>query len=293
MDNRTQVSAQTAAVETEVEVELGRLLRLWRAKRSMSQMDLAMAADVSARHISFLETGRAHATVDMVLRLADVLQVPLRDRNPLLMAAGFAPLHREIGLEAPELEQIRQSLKAFLENQEPFPALVVDRYFNIVMENQANQRRLTLFFDAKRLWGDGPRNIVQMFLSEQGLRPLIEDWEKVAQWAMEQVYRQAHEAIGDPVTQAMFEEFLSYPGVRALWRVPDPDYKYPPVLHVTVRKFGLRLSSQFMMTTFGTSQDVYLKELRIICGYPMNEMARRFALWLAKTRGKREISTFK
>ena len=130
------------------ECELGRLLRLWRAKRHLSQLDLALAADVSSRHVSFLETGRANATVDMIIRLADVLEVPVRERNSLLLAAGFAPMHREIGLDAPELEQIRAVLKTFLDNQEPFMALVIDRWFNIVMANQATEQRYALFFDA-------------------------------------------------------------------------------------------------------------------------------------------------
>lgn len=275
------------------ECELGRLLRLWRAKRGMSQMDLAIAADVSSRHVSFIETGRSNATVEMVLRLADVLQVPLRDRNALLAAAGFAPLYRETGLEAPEREQIFAALKTFLKQQEPFPANVIDRRFNIVLANDAANARFKLLFDEQQLWGDGPRNVVRMFLSPHGLRPLVEDWPQVAQWALEQVYRQAHEGIGDPATLQLFNEYLAIPGVREVWQVPPPDYVYPPVLHLTVKKFGLRLQNFFIMTTFGTSQDVYLQELRIICGYPVNETARRFAQWLARTRGKRALSDFK
>jgi transcriptional regulator with XRE-family HTH domain len=281
---------QPASLE---ECELGHLLRLWRSKRGMSQLDLATAADVSSRHLSFLENGRANATVDMVLQLADALHVPLRDRNALLTAAGFAPMYREIGLQTPEREQIFTALTAFLRNQEPFPALVIDRYFHMVLTNDAAERRFALFIDAQKLWGNGPRSIVKMFLSENGLRPHIEDWPRVAQWVMEQVYRQAHEGIGDPVSQVLFEEFLQYPGVDALWKVPEPDYIYPPVLYVTLKKFGLSLSNFFIMTTFGTSQDVYLQELRVICGYPANETARRFALWVAKTRGKRTLSAFK
>lgn len=286
---------ETASVQQEAltECELGRLLRLWRAKRGVSQLDLALAADVSSRHISFLENGRSHASLDMVLRLADVLEVPLRDRNSLLTAAGFAPMYREIGLDAPEQEAIRNVLTAFLDNHEPFPALVVDRGMNIIMANQASERRLGMLFDAQRLWGDGPRNIIKMFLSEDGLRPRIEDWEQTAQWVMEQLYRQAHEGIGDPISQALFEEYLDYPSIRELWQVPEPDFKYPPVLHVTIRLLGMRMSNYFMMTTFGTSQDVYLRELRIICGYPANEAARRFAIWVAKTRGKRALGEFK
>jgi len=281
---------QAAPVE---ECELGRLLRLWRARRGLSQMDLAIAADVSTRHISFIENGRSNATVDMVLRLADVLGVPLRERNPLLAAAGFAPMYREIGLQSPEREQIYQALKTFLKNQEPFPAQVIDRGFNIIMANDAAEARFNVLLDTKKLWGDGPRSVVRLFLSQDGLRPLIEDWEQVAQWVMEQVYRQAHEGIGDPATQKLFNEYLEIRGVREVWKVPAPDYVYPPVLYLTVKKFGLRMSNFFIMTTFGTSQDAYLQELRIICGYPVNDTARRFAQWIARTRGKRKLQEFK
>ncbi|MBI2384290.1 MAG: hypothetical protein HYV18_09500 [Gammaproteobacteria bacterium] len=159
--------------------------------------------------------------------------------------------------------------------------------------NASAERRFALLLDPKKLWGDGPRNIVKLFLSEDGLRPYTEDWPRIAQWVMEQVYRQAHEGIGDPATQRLFERCLDYPGVRALWRTPEPDYVYPPVMHLTLRKFGLRLSNFFMMTTFGTSQDACLQELRIICGYPADATARRFALWLARTRGKRALSGFR
>jgi len=281
---------QAAPVE---ECELGRLLRLWRARRGLSQMDLAIAADVSTRHISFIENGRSNATVDMVLRLADVLGVPLRERNPLLAAAGFAPMYREIGLQSPEREQIYQALKTFLKNQEPFPAQVIDRGFNIVMANDAAEARYQVLLDTQKLWGDGPRSVVRLFLSPDGLRPMIEDWEQVAQWVMEQVYRQAHEGIGDPATLQLFNEYLEIPGVREVWKVPAPDYVYPPVLYLTVKKFGLRLSNFFIMTTFGTSQDAYLQELRIICGYPVNDTARRFAQWIARTRGKRKLEEFR
>lgn len=287
--NETQ-NPQAARTE---ECELGRLLRLWRAKRGMSQLDLATAADVSSRHISFIENGRSNATVDMVLHLADVLQVAVRDRNSLLTAAGFAPMYREIGLEAPEREQIYTALRTFLKNQEPFSAFVIDRQFDVILTNQAFERRIDLFVDAQKLWGKEPRNVVHLFLSEHGFRPYIENWETVAQWALEQVYRQAHDGIGDAASQHLFEKFLDYPDVRKLWRVPPPDYMYPPVLQMTLRKFGLSLGTFFIMTTFGTSQDVYLQELRVVCGYPTNEAARRFALWLAKTRGKRALSDFK
>ena len=118
--------------------------------------------------------------------------------------------------------------------------------------NKAAETRFKVLLDTQKLWGSGPRNIVRLFLSPDGLRPMIEDWERVAQWVMEQVYRQAHEGIGDPPSHRLFNEYLDIPGVREVWKVPPPDYVYPQVLHLTVKKFGLRLANFFIMTTFGT-----------------------------------------
>src|ERR1700761_4792950 len=114
---------------------IGELLRSWRRRRSLSQLELALEADVSSRHVSFLETGRSRPSRDMVLHLAEHLEVPLRDRNGLLLAAGYAPVYAERELQTPEMQPVRQALERFLRAHEPFPAVVVDRHYNLVSAN--------------------------------------------------------------------------------------------------------------------------------------------------------------
>ena len=127
---------------------VGPLLRQWRAARRVSQLDLALDADVSSRHLSFVETGRAQPSRDMVLRLAEALEVPLRERNALLLAAGYAPLYRETGLGAPEMVDARHAVEFILAQQEPYPAIVVDRHWNLLLANEATHRFLAMFLDA-------------------------------------------------------------------------------------------------------------------------------------------------
>src|SRR4051794_8251906 len=155
---------------------IGDLLREWRTRRRMSQLDLSLEAGVSARHLSFLETGRARPSRDMVLRLCEELSVPLRDRNGLLLAAGFAPAYQERPLEAPELEPVRRAVAQVLTGHEPFPAAVVDRWWNLVAAN----RNVSLFLEgvAPQLLAP-PANVLRVSLHPEGMAPLIAN---LAEW---------------------------------------------------------------------------------------------------------------
>jgi transcriptional regulator with XRE-family HTH domain len=265
--------------------EFGRLLRRWRDKRRMTQTDLAVAARVSTRHISYLENGLAQVTVETLLRICDALEVVPRDRNTLLIAAGQLPLYRETGLDAPELRQVREALSWFLENQEPFPAAVTDRYDLLQMTNRACERSFDLFFDQQRLWGDGPRNTNDAILSPLGLRPYIQNWEEAAYWTLLQCYRQTQAHPPDPVAERLFQHILDFPGARELWREPEPDATVPPFVDIVVRKLGITMETRVMFLTYGFPQDLQSKELRIMCMYPRNEAARLLLTSLHKTRG--------
>jgi transcriptional regulator with XRE-family HTH domain len=280
-------------VVTAAECELGRLLRLWRAKRDMSQLDLAMTSGVSSRHIAFLETGRAGGSVETVLRLAEALDVPLRERNRFLTAAGFAPMYRETGLDSQESERVYKALDAFLMNQEPFPAIVLDRNLNIIANNPASDRINRLYFDPDKLWGDGPRRTMDLLLSMNGYRPWLENWDEVANWYLGQTYQEAHSGIGDPVMKAVLDQALSFPGVADVWKEPEAGVKNPPVFSARLRKFGVSIELMCTYMTFGTSEDAFVQELRIMCTYPANDLARRFAKWVEKTQGKRPINSFR
>src|SRR5262245_14855075 len=159
---------------------IGPLLRQWRERRRMSQLDLSLEAEISARHLSFVETGRAHPSRDMVLLLARVLDVPPRARNELLTVAGFAPMYRERPLDAPELSQVRRALDFMLRQQEPYPALVHDRHWNILMTNEAAGRIMGLFLDPRAAEAIGVPNAMRLTYHPNGLRPYIVNWEATA-----------------------------------------------------------------------------------------------------------------
>src|SRR5436853_5561515 len=130
------------------DVGFGPLLRRWRTRRRLSQLDLAVDAEISTRHLSFIETGRAQPSREMVLLLARALDVPLRDRNDLLVSAGYAPMYRESGLDAPAMAQARRALDFILRQQEPYPALVLDRHWNVLEVNEGSARFPAWFLDA-------------------------------------------------------------------------------------------------------------------------------------------------
>ena len=158
-------------------MSFGILLRRWRALRRLSQLDLALDAEISTRHLSCVERGRAQPSREMVLRLAETLQVPLRERNALLLAAGFAPLYRQTRLDAPELEAARHATELLMAHLEPYPVLILDRYWNTLTMNAGAKRILGLFPGCD---SGTPHNGVRLVFDPRGLRPHIENWEVVA-----------------------------------------------------------------------------------------------------------------
>jgi len=202
---------------------LGRLLRQWRERQRMSQLALAVEAEVSARHLSFIETGRAQPSREMLLLLARVLEVPPRARNELLLAAGFAPMYRERALGAPEMAQVRRALDFMLRQQEPYPGLVVDGRWNILLANQGAQRLIGLFLDPAQAAALGPPNAMRLFCHPRGMRPYIVNWEATAAALVQWLHRDLLRSAGDPETVRLLEELLAYPDVPRHWRTVDLD----------------------------------------------------------------------
>jgi transcriptional regulator with XRE-family HTH domain len=257
----------------------GRLLRQWRERRRLSQLDLACTADVSSRHVSFLETGRAQPSREMVLLLARVLDVPLRDRNHLLTAAGFAAIYRETGLDAPAMTQIRRALDFILRQQEPYPAIVLDRHWNVLQANAATGRLVTSFVDpATDL---GPPNAMRLMFHPQGFRPHIVNWEAMAASLIQWLHRDVVSGLADDETRRLLEELLSYPGVPRHWRALDLDVSAAPFLAVEFRKGDLELRYFSTLTSLGTPHDITLQELRIESFFPADEVTEAAARRLA------------
>jgi transcriptional regulator with XRE-family HTH domain len=243
----------------------GPRLKWWRAQRGLSQLALAGAAETSQRHLSFLESGRAEPSREMVLRLCAVLDIPLRQRNALLLAAGFAPVWRESDLSDPELTQVNGALDYMLAQQEPYPAFVVDRRWNLLRANAGAGNLVAFLLDSAPT---GAVNLADALVAPDVLRPFIENWEDVAVHFLRSVQADAV-ADGTAETAELLQRLLAYPGVPPLSRVA-PLEVHTPVLHIHFRKGDTRFSMFTTIATLGTPQDVTLQEIRIECFFPSN-----------------------
>jgi transcriptional regulator with XRE-family HTH domain len=264
------------------EPEFASRLRWWRRRRSISQLELAGRAEISQRHLSFLELGRARPSREMVLRLALALEVPLRQQNALLLAAGFAPVWRESGLAAPELAEVRRGLDHMLAQQAPFPGVVVDRRWNLLQAN-AGAVRLVEFLVGPLAPGT-PVNLADALVGPEVFRPLLVNWAEVVRYFLRSVEADAA-ADGTAETAELLERLLAYPGVAAIaGRLPLTPAAGPMVpMHFRKGEVSLRLFTA--ITTFGTPQDITLQELRIESFFPSDEAtAEAFRSWAAESR---------
>jgi transcriptional regulator with XRE-family HTH domain len=223
---------------------VGQLIKQWRERRRLSQLSLAVDAEISTRHLSFIETGRSQPSRDMVLLLARALEVPPRGRNDLLAAAGYAPVYRETALDAPQMSDVRRALDFTLRQQEPFPALVVDGHWNLLMSNQGAQRLMARFVSPEDMAAVGGRpNAMRLFYHPRGMRPYIVNWEATAAALIQWLHHDLARGVGDDETRRLLDELLSYPDVPQKWRSLDLDVTPVPFLAVEMRKGDFHVKS--------------------------------------------------
>jgi len=243
---------------------LGDLLRHWRDARGKSQLDLSLDAGVSQRHISFIESGRSIPGRQTLLQLATTLDVPLRERNALLLAAGYAPIYTEAAWDAPEMHVITGVLKRMLRQHEPFPALVMDRYWNVLLTNEAAPRFFGRFIDLSL--HPQPRNILHLIFDPDGMRPFISNWSEVAQSLLERIRREAVGRVVDERTKAL----LAYSGEPFAAKATTISGS-TPVIPLSFRKNGRVLNYFSMVTTVGSPQSITAQELRVECMFPADD----------------------
>jgi transcriptional regulator with XRE-family HTH domain len=248
--------------------ELGVLLRHWRDLRGKSQFDLSFDAGVSQRQISFIETGRSAPNRQTLLDIAQALDIPLRDRNTLLLAAGYAPIYAEGAWNAPEMQSVTKALERMLRQHEPFPALVMDRYWNVLMTNDAAPQFFGCFIDMAAR--KAPRNMLHLLFDPNGMRPFIANWEDVAKSLFQRVYRESVGRVIDEKTKALLAELMAYPDVKTEWTTPIA-LSAMPVIPIGFVKGDNILSYFSMVTTVGTPQAIAAQELRIECMFPADE----------------------
>lgn len=243
------------------------LLRDWRLKRRLSQMDLALTSGVSQRHVSCLELGRANPSRAMVLQLSETLEVPLRDRNTWLVAAGFAPIFQTSALEDPQMTQVMNAVRMMLSAHEPFPAVALDRAWNIRMANAAFERLGTMLGDGN--WarvGGHQRNLMRLFFHPNGIRPFITNWRAIGSLIWQRALREA-EAVGNHEMKAVLDALAPFQAEERRWAQAG-DVALVSVMPFELRIEGLDISMFAVVATFGTAQDVTADELRIETLFP-------------------------
>lgn len=238
----------------------------------MSQLSLALEAGISSRHLSFVETGKAQPSREMVTRLADTLEMPLRERNALLVAAGYAPPYRETALEMPTMTLVRQAIEQILTQQEPYPAFVLNRYWDVLMTNAAMPK----IFGRLKPGGPSHGNVLRQVFDPTDMRPYVANWDEVAGEVLRHLYNDVAAAPTDIRARALLEEVLQYPGIPPRWKSREPNATSLPLLTTRLRSDTIELTFFSTISTFGTAHDVTIEELRIECMFPADDATRAF-----------------
>jgi transcriptional regulator with XRE-family HTH domain len=260
----------------------GSILSEWRSIRCASQLDLALTTGISQRHISFVESGRAQPSRELIIKLADGLDLPLRTRNELLMAAGYAPVYRERRLDLAEMRVAREAIDHLLEHHEPYPAIVTDAAWNIVIRNKAASRIIAscVKLDYKlQPATDNHVNFMRLMFAADGLRPHIVNWNETRAMLINRLHREALRDPNSPSAELFrdLREEAEAIGGKSFGQ----DKPLEPVLPLELLIDGNHLRLFAMFTTFGTSQDIALQELRIDLAFPADEATRRFLITAA------------
>jgi transcriptional regulator with XRE-family HTH domain len=255
---------------TAVPKPFGEQLRHWRLHRRFSQLDLAQVADISTRHLSFVETGRSVPSREMVLRLSERLDIPLRERNTLLVAAGYAPMYRERRLDDPALSSVRQAIELILKSHEPYPAIAIDRYWNLV---DANSVVPLLLANCDPALLQPPVNVFRLSLHPKGMAPQIAN---LAQWRdhLFERLRQQIAATADPILVALLDELKTYPIPKGADLQLEGEHAGIVMPFQFTTPAGV-LNFISTITIFGTPIDVTLQELAIEAFFPADEFTKQ------------------
>ena len=251
--------------------ELGHLLRHWRDIRRKSQIELSLDTGVSQRHLSFIESGRSAPSRQTLVNIAQALDVPFRDRNALLIAAGFAPIYKEDAWNAEEMSSVTRALERILRHHEPFPALVMDRYWNVFMRNTSALRFFNAFIDLEA--HPEPRNMLHLMFNPKGMRPFIVNWEETSKALVQRIHREAVGHALDERTRELLTSLLAYPDVDPALRMAEAAEREPtlPMVPLSFQKDGQVLCYFSMVTTVGTPQTIATQELRIESMFPADD----------------------
>jgi transcriptional regulator with XRE-family HTH domain len=248
----------------------GELLRQWRAQRGKSQLDLAFDTGISQKHVSFVETGRSTPSRQMVVDLSDALRIPLRERNAIMLAAGYAPLYLDEPLDGPAMRQIGRAVSRLLRQHEPFPAMAMDRYWDVLEANEATPAFFGRFIDLEK-WPK-PRNLLRLMFDPSGMQPFLARWEETASSLLNRVRREAVRGVLDDRMRALLADLMAYPNTPQDLRSSSTNESLPTIpLGFKLAEDVLDLFS--MITTVGAPQMVSAEEIRLETMFPWDDKA--------------------
>ncbi|TDT37702.1 DNA-binding XRE family transcriptional regulator [Halospina denitrificans] len=252
---------------------VGTMLAEYRRMRRLSQMELGLEAEVSARHISFIETGRTEPSREMLMRLAAVLELPQRECNLLLNAGGHPPAYSRLSLDDERLKPVSQALDVMLDNHNPYPALVMDSHWNILRANQAQEIIMGMLLPASyrtrsRL------NVMELIFDPEGLRPFIQNWDELASLFLRRMHSEVM-AFPTEESRALFARLLASDPPKD-WQQPPTDAIEAPMITADLLVFGQQLRIFSTLSRFGTALDVNMADLLIEYYFPADETTRQF-----------------
>lgn len=261
----------------------GALLRRWRTLRSRSQLELSLQTGVSQRHISFVESGRSSPSRQMVIDLCQGLDVPFRERNVVLLAAGYAPIYAEGSWDGPEMQSVTRAVQRMLKQHEPYPAVVMDRHWNVLMSNEAAPEFFARFVDLQAR--PKPRNLLHLMFDPAGMRPFIVDWPTVSAALLDRVLRESVGGIVDEATRDLLDALRAYPDVESP-PIHVGAAKPLPVIPIGLKLNGTTWNYYSMVTTVGTPCTIATQEFRIESMFPADEATDRMHLDLLQKQGR-------
>src|SRR6476620_2821759 len=259
------------------------LLKHWRKVRRLTQIELAVDANVSAKHLCFLETGRSQPSREMVQLLCSALDLPLEERNALHVAAGFVPPYSHKGLAADHLQPVRQALDFILRQQEPYPGIDIDLRWDVRMRNQGSARLLKPFRDSYEMEARVADNAMHVAFHPKGLRQFMLNWDEFARQLIQILHRDV--AQGSRAASQLLDEIMTYPGLSAEWRLPRHSQASSPVMTMQLAKGDYRLAFFSTFTTLAMPTDAALQQIKIECFFPAADATDGKARQLALQQG--------
>lgn len=266
--------------------DLRALLRRWRSTRGKSQLDVAVDSGISQRHLSFIESGRSAPSRETILAIAEALDVPFRDRNVLFLAAGYAPMYADGSWDSVDMLSITTAVERMLRQQEPYPAVLMDRYWNVLSSNAAAPRFFGEFIDIRGLQTrTGRRNLLHLTFDPAGMRPFIHDWQTVSHSLIQRVHNEAVGHVVDERTRELLDALMAYPGMTT-----EPDGRLEnaainlPMIPLSFVRDGAVLNYFSMVVVVGTARTIMSQELRVECLFPADELTETRHMALMQQR---------